>query len=154
MSLISSCTTAPCNFTGLDSEDIACHWDELCKLFEKPLKRTGADRLYEPDDVLWKCANYDWQCWAYIDSTIKCAFATYIEEYPTGAKNFVVYLVGGTDIDEWLNIAWPVFKEYAKAHGCDRLGGMGRKGWLRAIRRIENQPLHEDMMFSVEIDNG
>ncbi len=154
MSLISSCTTAPCNFTGLDSEDIAQHWDELAVLFEKPLKRTGADRLYEPDDVLWKCANYEWQCWAWIEDEIKCAFATYIESFPTGAANFVVYLVGGKDIEKWLDIAWPIFKMYAKEKGCDRLVGMGREGWLRALQRVEDQPFHKDLVFSVEIDNG
>lgn len=139
-------------FTGLLSNQVPIYWDTLSNLLEKPLKKTGADKYYTADDVLWRCVNKDWQCWiAWHEDKIDCAFVTYITPYPTGFRSFVIYLVGGNKIDEWLSQAWNVFKDYAKANNCEEIVGMGRKGWLRELEKVEDAPLEPMLRFSVRI---
>ena len=138
--------------TGLKSDEIPAYWDLLVPLFEKPLKRTGADKYYDADDVLWKCVNREWQCWiAWSNDRIDCAFATYIVEHPTGFRSFVVYLVGGSRIDTWLDQVWSTFKAYAKENNCSEINGLGRKGWLRKLKEVEDGPIDEHLRFSVRI---
>lgn len=139
-------------FTGVMPEDISLYWDDLCRLIEKPLKKTDADKYYTPDDVLWKCVNKDWQCWiSWHDKQIDCVFITFIQEYPTGYRSFVIYLVGGERINDWLSQAWSVFKDYAKANGCGEIVGMGREGWLRALKKVETNPIEPLLRFSVRL---
>ena len=140
------------HLTGLQRDEIPAYWDLLVPLIEKPLKRTGADKYYEPDDVLWKCISKAWQCWiAWSNDRIDCVFITYITEHPTGFRSFVVYLVGGSRIDSWLDNVWPTFKAYAKENGCGEINGLGRKGWLRKLKEVEDAPLEEHLRFSVRL---
>jgi hypothetical protein len=138
--------------TGLDRADIADHWDELAELIAKPLKKTETEHLYTPDDVLWKCVETDWQCWASVSNKIDCVFITYITPYPTGYKTFTVYLVGGHRIHTWLEEAWNLFKAYAKHNNCSEIIGMGREGWLRVLPKVEENEFRERLTFSVRID--
>lgn len=143
--------TADSNFTGIPSHDVWRFRDQLAPLVEKPLKRTDAGRYHTVESVLEKCANADWQCWVAFSDNIDCVFVTYMTDFPTGMRSFVVYLVGGTNIDHWLVEAWGTFKEYAKQNGCGEVVGMGRKGWLRALEKVEGKPLETHIRFSVEI---
>lgn len=139
-------------FTGFQINDIGMYWDELCELLEKPLKKTDAEKYYTPDDVLWKCIDKKWQCWvAWSENKIDCVFITYITEYPTKYRSFVIYLVGGSKINDWLVTAWDAFKDYAKENFCGEINGMGRKGWLRKLKEVEENPLEEHMRFSVRL---
>lgn len=139
-------------FTGIRSKEVPIYWDSLAKLIEKPLQRTDAGKYYTANDVLWKCVNKEWQCWvALSDTDIDCVFITYVASFPTGYRSFVVYLVGGSQIDKWLLEAWTTLKEYARASKCSEINGMGRKGWLRALKKVESEPIEEHIRFSVEL---
>lgn len=140
------------HFTGIRSQDVRQYADLLAPLISKPLKRTDAGKYYSVQDVLDKCASAEWQCWiAWHGLTIDAVFVTYIAPFPTGFRSFVVYLVGGSNIDEWLDVAWVTFKAYAKQSGCGEINGLGRPGWTRALRRVEDKPIEKHLRFSVEI---
>jgi hypothetical protein len=138
-------------FTGLQADEISKFWDELVVLLDKPLKKTNARKHYSPEDALYKCMDRDWQCWVAFTTEIDCVFITYIETYPTGHKNLVIYLVGGSKIDSWLQEAWETFKDYANFHQCKQIVGMGRKGWLKMLKKVEDNDFEEHLTFSVEV---
>jgi hypothetical protein len=143
---------AQSHLTGLQPDEIPVYWDVLVPLVQKPLDRMGADKYYTADDVLWKCVGERWQCWiAWSNDKIDCCFITYVVEYPTGFRSFVIYLVGGSRIDSWLDLAWNTFKAYAKEKGCGEISGMGRHGWLRELKKVEPDPIEEHLRFSVRI---
>lgn len=139
-------------FTGLLIEDINANWHELCELLKKPLEKTEATQYYTPEHVLWKCIDEKWQCWAAVTDQIDCVFITYVTTYPTGYKTFTIYLVGGSKIDTWLEEAWNTFKSFAKHHHCGELVGMGRKGWIKTLKKVESNELDEKFTFSVRIE--
>lgn len=140
------------HFTGIRSQDVGRYADLIAPLISKPLRRTDAGKYYSVQDVLNKCSSADWQCWiAWHEDTVDCVFVTYIAPFPTGFKSFVIYLVGGSNIDQWLAEAWATFKAYAKANGCGEINGLGRHGWTRALKRVESDPITEHLRFSVEI---
>ena len=138
-------------FTGIQSSEIDALADKLVPLIEKPLKRTDAWKYYTPWNVLHKCRNKDWQCWVAMTEKVDCVFITYISEFPTGYRSFVVYLVGGEKINTWLDAAWNTLKEYAKAMGCKEINWFGRKGWTRALESVEKAPIQKHLRFSVEL---
>lgn len=139
------------NFTGIPSNEIHFYWHDLCSLLRKPLHRTPAGRYYAPEDVLMKCMDKKWQCWVAWGEVIECVFITYLRDYPTGYKEFCIYLVGGQRIDEWLQIAWERFKMYAIENDCDEMVGFGRKGWLRKLKSVEPADFEQHLSFSVKV---
>jgi len=138
-------------FSGVPSENIAQYWDELSELLEKPLAKTNSAKYYTPDDILWKCVQGDWQCWIAWADKIDAVFTTYVSTYPTGHKTFTINFVGGVKMTEWLPTAWNTLKAFAKENGCSEMVGMGRKGWLRSIDKVEDSKFEEKLTFSVEI---
>lgn len=142
-------------FTGLDAKEIARDKERLEELLWLPLRRTEADKHYSPQHVLEKCSSYEWQCWvARCDEDIDCVFVTYISVYPTGLKVFNVYLVGGTNMVEWLATAWRTFKAYARHHGCAEIAGAGRQGWLRELKKVESGKFSTHLSWVVGVDDG
>ncbi|MCP4089615.1 MAG: hypothetical protein GY746_07460 [Gammaproteobacteria bacterium] len=139
--------------TGLSSDQIHHYADQLATLLVKPLERTGADKYYAPYDVLAKCVNREWQCWAACSEKdkIDCIFITAIIPFPTGYREFSISLVGGSNIDMWLPQAWGLFKDYAKTHQCDAMTGGGRKGWLKVLQSVEAGNFKRKLKFVVEI---
>jgi hypothetical protein len=138
--------------TGLMPEQIIFYQDQLKELIEKPLKKTG-DEYYLPEHVIQKCITFEWQCWVACSEAekIDCVFITYITVYPTGHKEFTVFLVGGEKIEQWLKQAWELFKKYAKAHQCKKIVCMGRKGWRRELIKIDSGKLEEQYAFTIEV---
>jgi len=139
--------------SGLLPEHIRSYQDQLINLIQKPLERTGADKYYSANDVLDNCIKQEWQCWVACSQAeiIDCVFITHITPHPTGYKEFTIYLVGGRNLGKWLPQAWGLFKRYAKAHGCKGMAGGGRKGWLRALKRVEHNEFEHQLNFTVEI---
>ena len=138
-------------FSGIIPEDIPKYWDELANLLEKPLAKTDSAKYYTPDDILWKCVNQDWQCWIAWSDKIDAVFTTYVSTYPTGYKTFTINFVGGEKMYEWLPTAWNTFKAFADENSCNEIVGLGRRGWLRALTKVEDSKFEEKLTFSVEI---
>lgn len=138
--------------TGLMPDQITHYQDRLRELIEKPLNKTGADTYYSADDVLDRCCSYKWQCWVACSEVekIDCVFITHIDIYPK-CKTFTIHFVGGEKIEKWLAQAWSIFKDYAKANNCKSIVGMGRKGWIKVLNKVEHNEFNERFSFSVEV---
>jgi hypothetical protein len=136
--------------TGIVSGDIGLYREILLPLAEKPLKKTGAIKYITPEQVLEKCENREWQCWVAHDGmNVEAAFFTYITPYPTGFKTFTIDLVGGENLERWIEQAWGIFKAYAKEHGCGEIIGAGRKGWIKVIGKMDK--IEDKTRFGVEV---
>jgi hypothetical protein len=137
--------------TGLSPSEILTYLEDLLRLAEKPLERTGTIKYISPEQVIDKCLQGEWQCWiAHNGIEIEAAFFTYITVHASGYKSFVVDLVGGNNIDRWLVSAWGLFKDFARANDCQEINGGGRKGWIRKLGIMDK--VQHEMRFIVEID--
>ncbi len=137
---------------GIRSGMIPYYWDQLEPLIKRPLKRMGADKYYSLEDIRERLETAQWQCWAATSrpEVIDAAFVTFIEVYPTGYKEFCIYLVGGRGLSEWMDEAFKVANEYARHMGCSSVKGIGRVGW----KRVSGEPIsHKYEVFSWDISD-
>jgi len=67
-----------------------------------------------------------------------CALVTEVVTYPR-LKAMNYFLLGG-DLDELVNEIEPALTAWAKSIGCDRVFGVGRKGFERAFRKSGFSP--------------
>ena len=61
-----------------------------------------------------------------------------------------VKLIGGRDHRRWLGKLDEVIGTEARAAGADRLIGIGRRGWLRELKRLgwaQLQPVEDHLLF-------
>ncbi len=139
--------------SGLSADQIHHYADQLAALLMKPLERTGAAKYYAPYDVLAKCVNRDWQCWAACSEKdkIDCVFITYITKYPTGLGELSFYAVGGENMVQWLKGGWELFTDFAKSNDCTSISGLGRDGWGRVLERVAPGQVDTQALYRVEI---
>ena len=120
-------------------------WDELEPLIRLPLEKTGAIDLYSTADILGLVKKGEMQCWAVIDDKEwVAAIVTQVIKYPR-QKVFDVYLVGGSRMNEWLDMVWDDLKRYGRESGCRAIRGFGRKGWTKRIK----EPIEYSVTWSV-----
>lgn len=75
------------------------------------------------------------QLWAVKDSdTTLAAIATMLDAHPKSSI-FRIMMVGGRNMQEWLNPALCVMKDAAKRLGCDTIEANCRIGWGKYAQR-------------------
>jgi hypothetical protein len=133
----------------LSDTDIVDNFQLLLPLVKKPLERMGAEKGVTPSHVLQRCLTLEWQCWA--TTNFSCIFITQIVIQPTGYRTLNIYLIGGAGLGDWLESAWDVFKNFGRHTNCSEIVGRGRKGWVKALQKIEPKKLDIQYRISVEI---
>lgn len=120
-------------FDGVPSAMLDVAWPVVAPMILKPLQRTGADKYYSLETIRKSCHNHSMQLWvAVVDDKPVAAFVTQIIKYPLRSV-FDVFLVGGEQMDDWIDEAWTTLKAYAKNCHCDGIRGFGRAGWVRRL---------------------
>lgn len=122
---------------GVPSRWISHYWPQIAPLLDKPMSRMDMYRYYSLDDVKAKLESAQWQCWVVCSDVdkIDTAFVTYIEPYPTGRNVFTVFLAGGENMQDWVDMTWSLFKDFAAANGCEEIRWTGREGWQKVVKR-------------------
>ena len=133
----------------LSDDEIASNFQRLLPLIRKPLKRMKAEKNITPSHVLQRCLAPEWQCW--VTTNFSCIFITNISIQPTGYRILSIYLIGGAGLDSWLESAWNTFKDFGRHVGCSEVVGRGRKGWVKALQKVEPKKLDVQYRISVEI---
>jgi hypothetical protein len=69
------------------------------------------------------------------DTDIVAALTLEVRTFDTGVKALYVPVVGGNEMESWLDQFLNVAKAIAKDFGCTQLRGIAvRKGWLRILQ--------------------
>ena len=137
------------NFIGIGAEEIPTLAGQLIPLIEKPLQKMDAAKYFTAEHVIEKCLSRDWQCWVAGQGRIDAIFITYIDMYPTGYKTLTIFLIGGEKMPQWFDMGWDILKRFGQAHGCKEIIGLGRKGWIRALK--DKGEINERLNFAVKI---
>lgn len=90
---------------------------------------------YEPEDVLKEIEAQDAQLWvAYTDNAVLGAVVSKIVIYPRKRVLFCTF-VGGIEgrLADWWGAMYERLKEAKTAKQCDRIEGIGRRGWARQL---------------------
>lgn len=120
-------------FDGVPAEMLDIAWPTLAPMVLKPLQRTGADKCFSLENILQACREQKMQLWtALVDDVPVAAFVTQIITFPR-RQVFDVFLVGGEQMDDWIEKAWATLKAYAKDCHCDGIRGFGRPGWVKRL---------------------
>jgi hypothetical protein len=141
-------------FTGVPAPYIEGIWNQLEPLLEKPLKRMEIEARIKPEHVKAHLLARQWQCWvaASEPDKIESCLITYIDVYPSGLKELVVFLVGGGNMTGWAKPAGEMLLNFAKEQSCSYIRGMGREGWIRAFGRVfPDHEIKRELTFTIEV---
>jgi hypothetical protein len=141
-------------FSGVPAEYIEGIWNQIEPLILKPLERLEVLHKVTPVHVKERLLVSDYQCWiaASEPDKIDACFITYIDVFPTGYKEFVIFLVGGKNLVGWSQIAGKTLMQFAKYHDCKTLRGLGRKGWMRAFEAaFPGHKAKPELSFTFEV---
>jgi hypothetical protein len=98
-------------------------WSEAETLLEPARARGDFPTVWEPDELLWAVLDGD--------ELLACATAWLsVERYVE------VKLVGGRDRHKWLSKLDGAIGAAAAEAGATRLTAIGRRGWLRELKRL------------------
>lgn len=76
------------------------------------------------------------QLWVVTHGGAIVVVVTTINNYPAKRVLEVLFVAGnaGDNFDEMLSEGWETLKAFANDKGCKEIMGMGRKGWIKAIK--------------------
>ena len=86
----------------------------------------------------------------YKDKTVVGAANLRKQIFETGKEALMVNLLGGTNMQEWINDAHYVATQIAKAKGCSEVYCVGRAGWEKVLKGIGYSKAYTLMSFKVE----
>lgn len=119
-------------FGDLTPEQAAEHWTQI-EAYLKPL--LAYEGLYEPVDILVMHAKGErkiWIAWDPDAKQVEAVIVTHLVSYPRGKRVLWVPYVAGKNMPAWKDKAIAMIEAFARAHGCFRLAGGLREGWVRA----------------------
>ena len=88
------------------------------------------------EDAIENVLNKSMQLWVVLVSgQLKAVCVTQIDQYKRG-KVLSAPIIGGEDMDKWVEALDDTLTRYAKEQGCVLLSGGGRKGWERVLKPL------------------
>ena len=72
------------------------------------------------------------QLWGIHDGELKAVMVTEVIEYPR-QKRVRVVLIGGSEMDTWLEVAVEAMDRFKELNGADGIEILGRKGWVKTL---------------------
>lgn len=74
-----------------------------------------------------------------------------IRDFDSGLRALFIPVVGGNDMNEWMDDFLKVAKSIAIEHGCSELRGIAvRKGWIRKLEPEGWETLHQIVRYKLE----
>lgn len=105
-------------------------WPQIAEHIRAGIAR-GWDDLYSEWDIKRAVIDGAWQLWvAHVDDRIVAAAVTRIQDFPK-ARVFEVLLVGGGEMDRWIEEGLREFEEHGRRRGARLFQHFGRPGWGR-----------------------
>lgn len=116
---------------GVGSKDVAGIWPLVVGYIEPVLELD--DNSYSAAHVLAGIQEREAQLWvALVDDEPKGCVVSRIIVHPNLTELFC-RIVGGEELESWMAPMMETLTGFAKAKGCVRIEGAGRRGWARAI---------------------
>lgn len=86
----------------------------------------------------------------YKEKTVVGAANLRKRDFDTGKSAMFVTLLGGTNMQDWIDDAHYVAKLIAKAAGCSDIYCVGRNGWEKVLKGIGYKRAYTLLSFSIE----
>jgi hypothetical protein len=117
--------------TGVLAGDLDYVWPTVEPILQRALDRSRGEYLAE--DLHGYIKRREMQLWIAVnDGEIKAACLTEIVNFPR-LKVCRLVIAAGEGMHHWVKLGSDIFKDWAKAQGCEEIRGGGRKGWSRAL---------------------
>jgi hypothetical protein len=130
---------------GVQPEEIPVAWPGVVNHITQALKYSYELEL---EEVRRKLLTGEMQLWLVTDEgRLKATLVTEITP-----PIFNLLLVGGEDVDEWIDHLVEVCEWFGAQHGCKYLEVVGREGWRKIGRRLGFEHLYT--IYRKEIDHG
>jgi hypothetical protein len=119
--------------TGIPDNHIHLVWPTMW-----PLLKPAYEKSREKTDLLAGIMSRDLQAWAVYENNALVAgiVSRLLRPEGTSSLNCRVWLVGGSRLSEWAPDFITKLIPWAKAEGCDRISGGGRRGWSRIVKQF------------------
>lgn len=112
--------------TGLDLS----FWEVAKQYLAKPIAMNRGALTAE--DIRAAIENRSMQLWGIHDGDLKAVMVTEIIIYPS-CKRLRVVLVGGHEMDSWLDVVIAELDEFKDKNACDGIEILGRRGWVKKL---------------------
>ena len=123
-------------FIGVTLEELPSTWPKIEHLVDKTVKYSNG--RYSKKTVADGILSGLMQLWLVIDDEdsdrIMLAMVTQIMSYPTGAVVCDIVLLGGSNINKWLNFAESSLLSWAAKMGFKSAQLVGRPGWAKMLK--------------------
>lgn len=120
-------------------------WPQIEPLLAPLLAQEG---LYIPLDIMACCIRGEmmiWVAWDGMSPEIDAAMVTQIVRFPRRSVCAILY-IAGRNLRRWARQFEEETEKYARAQGCQQMGGGFRKGWARvAGYRVTGVTLRKDL---------
>lgn len=125
-------------------------WPDVERLLERSLET--ARGKFAMDDLRNSVESGELVLWLVVDGTTPiAAVTTRIIAYPQ-RHAMALDWVGGTRMNEWIDMVMDTIKRYAVDNGCVHLEGYGRKAWGRVLQKYGWKP--EYIAYRMELVDG
>jgi len=140
--------------TSIPLRHLHLAWPDLWPLLEPAAKRAPnqpdacpacpeRSRREPAEWVLARLIAGDAQLWAILEDgkpvaavVTQITFTPSAAEGPEPEKRCLLWLIGGSRVDEWAAGFLARIETWARAWGCVAIWGAGRSGWSRIVRRF------------------
>lgn len=130
---------------GVQSSEVPLVWPRVIEHIQKALDHSEDLTL---DEVRKKLLKTEMQLWLILDDgEMK---STLVTELQPPIIRFL--LLGGEDVDEWIEHLVDVAGRFGASHGCTHIEVIGREGWRRIGRRLGFKHIYTT--YRKEISNG
>jgi hypothetical protein len=127
--------------TGIPTHHAHIAWPQIW-----PLIKPAYEKSREKTDLLAGIVSNNLQAWAVYEHTIPVAgiVSRLLRPEGTSSLNCRLWLVGGSRLSEWAPDFITKLIPWAKAEGCDRISGAGRKGWTRIVTQFGGKRVSDE----------
>lgn len=123
-------------------DECVCHIERVVDVAHGDITLTSTrNRLVSGDLQLYTITRH---------GEIIAVFCTDVHEHESGLRSLRVPIIGGEEIDMWLDQAVQIWRQLAKEMMCDRALGMGRPGWERKMRKHGLKKTHVTYELDIE----
>lgn len=122
----------------IENEKISEWWPKILPWAEEFCQHS--QESYDPDYILERLRHSLMQLWLVIkEGNIEAVCLTEIRR--TRIKEFIIVVMTGNNMKEWLHLLEPLEKQ-AKLAGCKKMVGVAREGWVKILKPLGYEKRH------------
>lgn len=136
-------------FQPVPAEDVHYVWPHVREALEVGLQRTSGQYFYTIEDVREALAGRTMQLWVVVENRqLVASVITQVHKFPR-ASAVNIFLMGGSNLDKWMELARPVLSQWGEAQGCEYYSGGGRPAWQRKLKSYEGLVSDYNFVFPI-----